>query len=124
MIGKAGTYHTQIVLWLRETMMTKRKLQDDEIVLDLANFLPGGRKFWWTSEVNSIVTALNDHMPGLIRSLEHETRTESHPHYQVLHIALSDGTSEEEFRRQVAIVMSYYKNSIRLRRAHGSKAAS
>ena len=126
MIGKAGTSKTQIVLWQREARMHPqfRKPLEEEIVLDLAQFLPGGRKFWWADEVDEMVRAIREHMPEHIDYIVNETTSRAHVRHQVLHVALSNNLPEEEFHSQVRQVIGLYKAAARHARERRHRAAS
>jgi hypothetical protein len=105
-------------------MMSKHKLQEGEVVFDLGEFLPHGRSFWWSSEVDDMIAALHEHMPAHVGTIMTEESARSHVRYQVLHVTLSGGASEEEFRLKAAWVISHHKAHVLPRAARPHKAAS
>lgn len=70
--------------------MRARKLNSGEVRLDLGEFLPAGKKFWWSSEVDDIVQQLRNQMPDMIVGVSHEIHVRSSVGYQVLHVKVQD----------------------------------
>lgn len=104
--------------------MSKHKLQEGGIVFDLGEFLPDGRSFWWSSEVDYMIVALQEHMPAHVGIIMTEESARSHVNYQVLHVTLGGGISEEEFRTQAARVIAHYKEHVMPQRDAGHRVAS
>lgn len=104
--------------------MQIHRAQEGEIVLDLGVFLSGGRKFWWSDEVDEMMAALREHMPEHIASIITEVSARAHPKYQVLHIALKTDIPEGEFRTQAKQVIATYKAKQRSKRPRRHQVAS
>ena len=92
-------------------MMGARKLQEGEIIFDLGKFLPEGRSFWWSSEVDDMIGALKEHMPTHIGGVAHQESARSSVNYQVLHVVLAGGIAEKEFRFQASRVIAHQQAS-------------
>ena len=91
--------------------MGARKLQEGEIVFDLGKFLPAGRTFWWSSEVDDMISALKEYMPAHVDKVATQESARSHVNFQVLHVALGGGISEKEFRFQASRVIAHQQAS-------------
>lgn len=89
--------------------MSKHKLQKHEIALDLGEFLPNGRQFWWSSEVDEMIDALCEHMPAHIGVIMTAESARSHVNYQVLHVRLISDIPEQEFRERAGLLVEHYK---------------
>ena len=105
--------------------MGARKLQEGEIIFDLGMYLPAGRSFWWSSEVDDMISALKEHMPTHVGGVAHQESARSHVNYQMLHVSLGSGISEKEFRFQASRVIAHQQASGRRRgTAKSHQAAS
>lgn len=74
-----------------------RKLREDQIELDLGHVKsPPSRLFWWPSEVDRAVAALQNSTDVTIMPVEHKNYQRSSMDYQVLWITPIGATTQKD----------------------------